>query len=402
MTRSLTKWLFILTFLMVGTGIIFVYSASAPYAAKDGLRQFSQILTANKSVPEVIPSLHSTKFLVRQFMWSLVAILGMFVVMRIDYGVHRRYAYVYMLVAVALLALCFVPGFGVVRYGARRWIHIGPLQIQPSEFAKTALVICFAKLLSEPHSGWLRPRVNRFLLMLGLLAISCGLIVLEPDLGTCVVIGAVTLAMWAVGGLSIRFLAGMIVLGVIGVAVGIVAEPYRVRRVLAFLDPEKDPLGSGYHLLNSLIAVGTGGLTGRGIANGPAKYYFLSECHTDFIFSIICEEAGFIGATAIILLFVAFTIIGLQVAKRAEDKFGRLVALGISLLIGVQGLGNVMVALGMLPTKGLALPLISYGGSSLLANMLALGIMMNIAIDVEELRNRAYVGAGTSVAYAHL
>ncbi len=215
------------------------------------------------------------------------------------------------------------------------------------------------------------------------LAVCCGLIVVEPDLGTCVVIGIVGFAIWAAGGVRVAYLAGMVVCGVVFFVAAVLAEPYRLKRIISFLNPEEDPLGAGYHLLNSLIAIGTGGLTGRGLANGPAKYFFLAECHTDFIYSIICEEAGFLGAVLVILLFLLFGYLGFQVAKRESSTFGSLVALGMTLLITVQAFLNIAVAVGAAPTKGMALPLISYGGSSLVANMIAIGILLNIAANVE-------------------
>lgn len=379
--RSHAKWLFILTLALTGIGVVFVFSASAPYAAREEMRHFANALNLQDAeIPTEAPSVHGAKFFLRQLFWALVSFFLLWIVSLTDYSIHVRLSKVYLLMTIFLLVLVFVPHIGLERNGARRWIGLGPIQIQPSELAKIALILHCAYQFQARSSV---PRSFRAIRDLvphaALLGVLAGLIVIEPDLGTCVVLGTIAVAMWAIGGVPIRYLAAMFLFGVIAVTAAIVLEPYRVKRILAFMDPEKDPLGAGYQLLNSLIAVGTGGLTGRGLGQGPAKYLFLSECHTDFIFSIICEEIGFIGASAVIVLFLGFVIIGLDVAKRASDPTAKLVAAGISLMIGVQAFGSMAVALGLVPTKGLALPLISYGGSSLLANMLAIGILISIA-----------------------
>ncbi|MCX7625198.1 MAG: putative lipid II flippase FtsW [Candidatus Sumerlaeaceae bacterium] len=387
------KWLFILALILTGIGVVFVLSASAPYAAKEEMRHFANALNLqDANIPTEAPSVHGTKFFLRQLFWALVSFFLLWIVSFTDYSVHARMSKVYLLVTIVLLICVFVPYIGLERNGAHRWVRLGPFQIQPSELAKVALILHCARQFQIRSFVVRRFRAIPDLVPhVVLLSVLIGLIVIEPDLGTCVVLGTIAVAMWAIGGVPLRYLASMFLIGLIGVVAAIVFEPYRVKRVLAFMDPEKDPLGAGYQLLNSLIAVGTGGLTGRGLGQGPAKYLFLSECHTDFIFSIICEETGFIGATIVILLFLCFVIIGLDVAKRVNDPTAKLIAAGISLMIGVQAFGSMAVALGLVPTKGLALPLISYGGSSLLANMLAIGILINIAKNVA-VKSKPHVG----------
>lgn len=382
MFQQKAKWLFVLTLLLLGIGVVFVYSASAPSAASENLRKFAHLL-ANSSNVEEIPSAHGTKYFYRQLAWAIASVLLMVVVYSIDYSVHKKFSLLYVVVSVCLLALVFVPKIGMERNGAHRWINLHVFQLQPSEFAKIALIVHFAKILSRSGEREIRSFFYGLGPMLVVLGMFVGLIIIEPDLGTCVVLGMIAFAMWLVGGVPIRHLAAMLIVGVAGIVAAIIFEPYRMRRILAFSDPEKDPLGAGYHLLNSLIAVGTGGLWGRGIGQGLSKYLFLSECHTDFIYSIICEEAGFVGATTILGLFLAFIFLGLSVAKHTDDPFGRLVAVGITVMIGGQALVNMLVAVGLAPTKGLALPLISYGGSSLATNLAAIGILLNIAADVE-------------------
>ncbi|MGC8840329.1 MAG: putative lipid II flippase FtsW [Candidatus Sumerlaeaceae bacterium] len=382
--RNHAKWLFTLTLILTGIGVVFVLSASAPYAARDEMRMFT-ISLRDGNLPEGAPTVHGAKFFVRQLIWALFSIVVMWRISLTDSRFHADHSKWYLLAAIVMLALVFVPHIGIQRNGAHRWIGFGPVQIQPSEFAKIALILHCAVQLATQRGG--APRKFGFFLdflpLLAVLGVLVGLIIIEPDLGTCMVLGIIAFSMWAVGGVPIRYLASMILLGVGFVVVAVLAEPYRMRRLFAFLDPEQDPLGAGYHLLNSLIAVGTGGLTGRGIGQGPSKYLFLSECHTDFIFSIICEEAGFVGACIVLLLFLAFVIVGFDVAKRVEEIEQKLIAVGVTVMIGAQAFGNMAVAIGLLPTKGLALPFISYGGSSLLANMFAVGILIRIATEIE-------------------
>jgi cell division protein FtsW len=388
------KWLFILTLFLTGMGVVFVLSASAPYAAKEEMRHFAVALNADDALPEAAPTVHGAKFFFRQLFWAVASIFLLWLMSLLDYSVHTQRSKLYLAVTIILLLLVFVPHLGVVRNGARRWIGFGPIQIQPSELAKITLIIhCAVQLVGRSVNPRRFAAVWDLIPLALLVGILAGLIIVEPDLGTCVVLGVIAVSLWAVGGVPLRYLASMFVAGVALVIVAVIAEPYRVRRIFAFLDPEKDPLGAGYQLLNSLIAVGTGGLTGRGLGQGPAKYLFLSECHTDFIFSIVCEETGFVGAALVIFLFLAFVIIGLDVAKRVDDPQAKIIAAGISLMIGVQAFGSMAVALGLVPTKGLALPLISYGGSSLLANMMGIGILISIAKNVRTRQRIA--GRGT-------
>ncbi len=407
--RNHAKWLFTLTLILTGIGVVFVLSASAPYAARDEMRMFTVSLR-DGSLPDGAPSVHGAKFFIRQLGWALISIFVMWRVSLLEPSIHIDHSRLYLMLSVFMLVLVFVPHIGVERNGAHRWIGFGPIQIQPSEFAKIALILHSAAQLSqdERETMWKKYSLFRHLApKIAVLLMLVALIIVEPDLGTCVVLGVIAFSMWAIGGVPLRYLAGLVLMGVGFVVAAVVAEPYRMRRLFAFMDPEKDPLGAGYHLLNSLIAVGTGGLTGRGIGQGPSKYLFLSECHTDFIFSIICEESGFIGAIIVAALFLLFVIVGLDVAKRVNDSVHKYVAVGVTVMIGTQAFGNMAVAVGLLPTKGLALPFISYGGSSLLANMIAVGILLSIAGKIEYSPNSdekaldAYArGAGHSVKIA--
>lgn len=283
---------------------------------------------------------------------------------------------------VGLLALCFAGLLLVLAmpaaHGAHRWIPIGILKLQPSELAKLAVVIFMASLLARREE-----QVNEFasvplpgLLVVGGMAL---LVVIEPDLGSAVLMVATAGVMIFMAGLSWKWIAGLGGMGVAGFLVGVVAEPYRLERIKSFLNPSLDTLGSNFQLTQSLIAVGSGGLTGVGLGQGHQKAFYVPAAHTDFIYAVVGEELGLVGTG---LLLVAFLIIfwrGLRAAVRAPDRFGFYLALGLTSLFVVQALINIGVCLGLLPTKGLPLPLVSYGGSSLVTSLAAMGLLLNVS-----------------------
>jgi cell division protein FtsW len=284
-----------------------------------------------------------------------------------------------LLLALAALVAVFVPGLGVVKNGARRWVNIGlPVGFQPSEFVKVGLCIWVAAYC-ERNLGRIRSFAHGFLVPLGVVGLACTLILLEPDFGTAVLTGLVCVTVMMVMGTRLLFLllAGAACLPFLHQLVFEV--PYRLRRVLAFLDPWADPRGAGYQLIQSLVAIGSGGTTGLGLGAGRQKADFLPGARNDFIFSVVGEELGFIGCVAVILLMALLLWECLKVVKESRDPFGFGLALGLTTLLGVQATAHIAVATGCVPTKGLSLPFISAGGSSLLASMLAAGILVNIA-----------------------
>lgn len=322
-------------------------------------------------------------FLKNQLVWALLGITGMVVVMRIPYKVYLKWANPLFGLALLFLVLVLVPGVGVTIKDATRWIGVGQLTFQPSEIAKLAVVIFLAKYLAEKQN-----RVKHFFqgLAIPLLVVGvvCGLILMQPDLGTGATIAGTAFLMLLAAGARISHLSFLGLLGGGLVALAIIMEPYRMKRITAFLDPWSDPLGKGFQTIQALLAVGSGRFFGAGLGQGRQKFLYLPEQHTDFIFAVLAEELGFIGTTFVLLLFVTFMWRGLKIAIKAPDSFGALLATGITIMVILQAVINIGVVTGILPVTGITLPFISYGGSSLTLNLLGIGILLNISRYVEE------------------
>src|SRR5687767_5833794 len=351
------KWLFIAALALICASVVMVYSASALVA----LERYQQ------------PYLFVTK----QVMWALLGVAVMSIVMRIDYRTYRNDTLVWTLLAIVAFLLIAVL-FSRPVNGTRRWFALGGFGIQPSELAKVAAILFTAVTLERRMH-----RVNELgyslLPVAIIMGVLGGLIMIEPDFGTAVSLFAVVGLTIFAAGLSYRYLIGAVVLSLPALYVILMSAQYRRERVLAFLDPWADPLGNGFQIIQSLIAVGTGGVFGRGLMAGVQKLFYLPEPHTDFIFAVIAEELGLIGATAVLICFCAIAWRGLRIAWRAEDTFGSLAALGLTSMIAVQAFVNMSVVLNLLPTKGTPLPLVSFGGSSLLASLLGIGVLLNIS-----------------------
>jgi cell division protein FtsW len=362
------RWLFGVTLSLCLLGAVMIYSASAVTADQQYGRSYI--------------------FLLRQSAWLILGLFGMFALMRTDYRRLREPAVVYTAVCVVLLML--VGTFFLDKsHATHRWIKFGPVGIQPSELAKLAVILYLAWFLdlkrrnSAAMDFCKEDFLQTILPAVGPILVFVLLILLQPDLGTSVDIVLIATAILFVAGLSWKWIA-------VGAAVAlpmlyllITHVSYRQARLMAFLDPDSDPLGAGFQLLQSLIAVGSGGLTGVGLMESKQKLFYLPEAHTDFIYAVICEELGFIGAILIIGLFAVYGWRGLRAAFSAPDGFGRLLALGITAMVLSQALINFAVVLGMVPTKGIPLPFISYGGSSLLVMLLATGVLLNISQQAE-------------------
>jgi cell division protein FtsW len=319
------------------------------------------------------------RFLTTQLVAALIGLIAMVVLHRVDYHRYANPFFVYgtLLICVVLLGMVFL--FNEVN-GAHRWINLGGLSIQPSEFTKVALIIFLGWFLAHREKEgvidqfW--PTIAPGLLITGLLI---GLILKEPDLGTAGVLLVIFTTMMVVAGASLRVLLRFIPAIVGLVAVEIYRKPYRMARMGSFLNPDDDPLGKGYHILQALIGIGSGGINGLGFGKGRQKMAFLPEPNSDFIFPVIAEELGLIGATTMILAFGFFLWRGLRASRRAPDTLGRLLAVGITVWITTQAFTNISVALKLLPTKGITLPFISAGGSSLIAALIAVGILLNVS-----------------------
>jgi cell division protein FtsW len=351
------KWLFLATLALICASIVMVYSASALVA----LERYQQ------------PYLFVTK----QMMWAAVGIAVLSIVMRIDYRTYSNDRMIWAMVGVVAFMLVMVLFRSPIN-GTRRWFGIGGFGIQPSELAKLAAIF-FTALILERR----RARIDELsysLLPIGLIVGGLtGLILLEPDFGTAVSLIAVIAMMVFAAGISYRYLLGAVLLALPALYVILMQADYRRRRLLTFMDPWADPLGDGFQIIQSLIAIGTGGVFGKGLMNGVQKLFYLPEPHTDFIFSVISEETGLIGASLVVACFCMIAWRGLRTAMRAPDSFGAFLALGITMMLVLQALFNISVVLGLVPTKGIPLPLVSNGGSSMLINLLAVGVLLNIS-----------------------
>jgi cell division protein FtsW len=351
------KLLFLATLLLVLASVVMVYSASAVIA----LERFHR------------PYL----FLVKQAMWSALGLALLGVVMRVDYRTWKQPVLIWSALATVGLALVAVLFMGRIN-GTRRWFGVGGFGIQPSELAKLAAIFFTAALLERRMH-----RINDVkyaLAPIGLVVLAFfALIVLEPDFGTSMSLLAIAAVMVFSAGLSYTYVVGAVLCALPAIALLVMGTTYRRQRVLTFLDPWRDPLGAGFQIIQSLIAVGTGGVTGKGLMNGVQKLFYLPEPHTDFIYSVIAEELGLIGATAVLICFGVITWRGLRVSMRAPDGFGAFLALGLTTMVAVQAFFNISVVLGLLPTKGIPLPFVSNGGSSLLINLVGMGILLNVS-----------------------
>jgi cell division protein FtsW len=351
------KWLFLATLALICTSIVMVYSASALVA----LERFQQ------------PYLFVTK----QMIWAAIGIAVMSIVMRVDYRAYRNDKMIWLLLGVVGLMLVAVL-FSRPINGTRRWFGVGGFGIQPSELAKLAAIVFTAMILERR-----RARINELgysLVPIGLIVGGIvGLILLQPDFGTAVSLLVVISVMVFAAGISYRYLIGAALLALPALYVILMQADYRRRRLLTFMDPWADPLGDGFQIIQSLIAVGTGGVFGKGLMQGVQKLFYLPEPFTDFIFSVISEETGLIGATLVVMCFCVIAWRGLRTAMRAPDSFGAFLALGITMMLVLQALFNISVVLGLVPTKGIPLPLVSNGGSSMLINLLGIGVLLNIS-----------------------
>lgn len=351
------KVLFTATLLLVCASVVMVYSASALVA----LERFQQ----------------ANLFVTRQAMWSVLGLALLAIVMRIDYRMYRNDAFIWGVLGVVALMLVAVL-FSTPINGTRRWFGVGGLGIQPSEVAKLGAVLFTALMLERRMHRIDEPAYA--LLPIGIvLGGLCGLILLQPDFGTAMSLVLIVAAMVFAAGFPYKYFVGTVLAALPIVYIVLVSAPYRRRRLLAFWDPWADPLGDGFQIIQSLIAVGTGGVFGKGLMAGVQKLFYLPEPHTDFIFAVISEELGLIGATGVLLCFCVIAWRGLRIALRAEDTFGSLVALGLTTMIAAQALINMSVVLGLMPTKGIPLPLVSAGGSSLLISLTGMGVLLNIS-----------------------
>ena len=339
-------------------GVVMVYSASSVMA----VRKFHD----------------GFYFLKRQGLYALLGFGIMTVAMLTDYEKWRKYAVPLLFVCMVLLVLVFVPGIGGTAKGASRWIRLPGFRFQPSELAKIALIFYMAYSLDKKQER-VKFFSTGFLPYMCVLAFLMAILLMQHDLGASLTLGAVALTMLFVAGARPRYILGMFVLAVPFVYYAIMTKSYRIERIKVFLNPWKDPDGSGFQIIQSWLAFGNGGVIGQGLGEGKQKLFYLPEAHTDFILSVVGEELGLIGVLVIAAMFFLLVQRGIRVALYAQDTFGRYLAFGIVVLLGIEAFVNMAVVTGLLPTKGLALPFISYGGSSLIVSLFAVGVLLNVS-----------------------
>lgn len=349
--------LVVVTLALVTLGVVMLFSTSAMYA-RDRYGDAHYLLK-------------------RQVVWLGISLVACVLAAQCPYPKLRVAAGVVLVVGVVLLVLVLVPGLGVKVGGARRWLALGGMRFQPSELAKLALILWLAHWLTRE-----KRRLHRFgrgfAVPAAVIAVVCGLILVEPDFGTTALIGAVAVAMIFVAGGPLRYWVPAMALGAVGFGALVLANPVRSQRLMAFLDLEKYKAGAGYQVWQAILAFGSGGAQGLGLGNSRQKMFYLPEAHTDFIFPIIGEELGLWGTLGVWGGFLALVICGILISCRARDLFGQYLGFGLTTLLGLQALINMGVVTAWLPTKGLPLPFISFGGSNLLMSLTAVGLLLSI------------------------
>ncbi|NLL44860.1 MAG: stage V sporulation protein E [Mollicutes bacterium] len=313
-----------------------------------------------------------------QGLFLIMGLILMMIVSKIDYHLYYEKANLILFTCLILLVLVLIPGIGTVRNGSRSWFGIGSFGIQPSEFTKLGLIIFTSKYLTK-NNKIIKNFKKGILPILLLTLFIFGLIMLQPDFGTGTVIVMTIVGLLFVGRVDYRFFFRIGLIGIIGVVGLIISAPYRMERILSFLNPWKDPLGSGFQIIQSLYAIGPGGLLGFGFGNSRQKHFYLPEPQTDFIFSIISEEFGFLGVIIVSTLFLTIIIKGFKIARHCQDLFGKYLAFGITFGLAFQSILNLMVVVGLVPVTGITLPFLSYGGSSLMITLIGMGIVLNIS-----------------------
>ncbi|HEY1265463.1 MAG TPA: putative lipid II flippase FtsW [Terriglobales bacterium] len=358
---SVDRWLFTVTLLLIFIGLVMVFSASAVMAKeKYGSGYY---------------------FLLKQLGWAIAGLAAMLAGMKVDYRRYKHPAAVFSVLGATTLLLIAV--FFLDRsHNTHRWIHLGAFSLQPSELAKPALILFLAYFL-ESRIRSLHDLRNTIIPVIIPTLVFVGLIVLQPDLGTALACCAITACMLFVAGLDLRYFGYAFAGSLLPLYFLIFHVKYRRDRILAFIDPFSDPQGRGFHIIQSLIAVSTGGITGLGLMEGKQKLFYLPEPHTDFIFAVTAEELGLVGSLVIVALFAIFLWRGVRTALRSQDLFGRFLVVGITCMVVVQAFINISVVLGLMPTKGIPLPFVSYGGSSLFMTLGCVGVLLNVTKQTE-------------------
>jgi cell division protein FtsW len=358
---SVDRWMFTVTTILVFIGLVMIFSSSAVMAKE----RFGS----------------AYEFLFKQLIWAVAGLIAMVIAMKVDYKHLQQPALVF--ISLGFTTLLLISVFFLDRaHGTHRWFHLGPVSLQPSEMAKPALILFLAWFLenkTEAMEDWR----NTILPAIVPTTVFLGLIVFQPDLGTAIACAGITACILFVAGIRIRYFGYALAAALLPLYFLIFHVSYRRDRILAFLNPYADPKGFGFHIIQSLIAVSTGGVTGLGLMEGKQKLFYLPEPHTDFIFAVTAEELGLMGSLVVLTLFAIFLWRGTRAGLRIQDNFGRFLAVGITSMIVLQAFINISVVLGLMPTKGIPLPFVSYGGSSLFVTLTCVGVLLNISKQAE-------------------
>ncbi len=358
MKKKFDYFLFFLCIAITCFGLVMIYSASSIWAEYKFNDPF--------------------KFIKAQGLFFLVGIFLMLFLSKVDYQIYNKKSNFILFICFILLILVLIPGIGTVRNGSRSWFGIGSLGIQPSEFAKIGLIIYVSKYLANNRRE-MRSIKKGVLPIMMVILIFFGLIMLEPDFGTAMVIVLTLVVMIFISGVKFSFFIKIGFIGLLGIVGLILIAPYRMARIVSFLNPWTDPLGSGFQIIQSLYAIGPGGLLGQGFMKSRQKHFYLPEPQTDFIFSIISEEFGFLGVLLVTVAFFLLFFRSLNISLRQSDLFAKYLSFGLAFGIIIQATLNLMVVVGIIPVTGVTLPFLSYGGSSLLVSMASIGIILNIS-----------------------
>lgn len=359
-TKQMDRTLLTIIFMLAVFGLIMISSASVLYSKT----RFDD----------------PNYFLSHQLLYGfLPGILVLYIFSRIDYHIWKKFAVPFFFCTIVALILVFIPGVGKNIYGASRWMNLGPISFQPSEMAKLSIILYLAAWLASKGKDRIRDIYEGMLPFLGIMAIMGFLIIKQPDTGTLGVIILISISMFFVSGANLSHIWGIFLGGAVILAGLIAVAPYRLNRMLVFLNPDHDPRGVGYQITQALLAVGSGGPLGVGLGHSRQKFNYLPEPVGDSIFAIVGEELGMLGASVVVFLFIAFAFRGLKIAKNAPDDFGKIIAIGIVSWVIFQAFINISAILAIIPLTGIPLPFISYGGTSFVFLMVAMGILLNIS-----------------------
>ena len=352
------KYLFLSVIILILFGIVMIYSASYVWAEYKFNNPYN--------------------YVINQGLFAFIGFFLMILLSKIDYNIYYKYANHLLIISFVLLILVLIPGIGVVRNGSRSWFGIASFGVQPSELAKMSLIIWTSKYLSKSNK-FIKDYKKGVIPVLVILMLFFGLIMLEPDFGSGMIIVVSIIAILFIAGVNMKFFIILGILGIVGIALLIIIAPYRMDRITSFLNPWKDPLGTGFQIIQSLYAIGPGGLLGTGFLKSRQKHFYLPEPQTDFIFSIISEEFGIMGVIIVTGFFMFIMYRSIRVSLKVEDSFAKYLSFGLIFQLIVQTILNLSVVIGLVPVTGVTLPFLSYGGSSLLVSMISIGIILNIS-----------------------